>query len=606
MSINFQEKLFLSFVVLGLNLIINSFNVHASYPEHIEKIPLSVRTSGPCVEEVEDDYEDKSSIPPKTSSKSPSVNMPFKLGFEFQEENGLCPWALNDNTVQKKRLFSLVEKKVNTLWHVVIDGNDIEFVTRPFSYRERKDLVLCMNTFHASFDILKKLLNENTNITFSQWIADINATIEHSPLSLKSHKRYPLVEGRPIIMPTAWKPRFTPQATIQHSLEKAIPLYFALFGFDSPYMFNLSASLPFRGEYLRASQKGRAEEFSQIIKGYTTQKLPGLVFLHALTLVRMAPEESSSIEEIKGKLQKENTNKEITLDPQQENEQIIKEKIRIESEALETSLKYFIASNQVDPKMQLMIMSRRPFSTMLDDIGINTNKKYSDFFKLMMGNNFNFDQIPFLFNSTNYGEQFLDEKTKEPKSLIHFIDLFHEDFVAQQTQVLRNLLENGVLTTTMLRNLKNDITVEDGTPVTKLLNNYYENVLDSVQFPEYTLMIDLETRAFKKVPYKYDALSPPWFVNLDNSMGAFKQNMLPEEKEFGEAIIEVRAIPHVSAWFLNRCKLSEDVTGSFLKALGPQLTEHTLKLFDFLSTFGSESDNIGIFYLGMPYAVRTY
>jgi hypothetical protein len=28
--------------------------------------------------------------------------MPFKIGFEFQEINGLCPWALDDNNIQKK------------------------------------------------------------------------------------------------------------------------------------------------------------------------------------------------------------------------------------------------------------------------------------------------------------------------------------------------------------------------------------------------------------------------------------------------------------------------------------------------------------------------
>ena len=52
--------------------------------------------------------------------------MKFKLGFEFQEGSGLCPWALNNFHVQKKELFSLNdETNKRKLWHVVIDGTVI-------------------------------------------------------------------------------------------------------------------------------------------------------------------------------------------------------------------------------------------------------------------------------------------------------------------------------------------------------------------------------------------------------------------------------------------------------------------------------------------------
>ena len=62
--------------------------------------------------------------------------MKFKLGFEFQEGSGLCPWALNQQNIQKKALFYFKDQaeKVRS-WHVVIDTSDIEFVTRPFSYK---------------------------------------------------------------------------------------------------------------------------------------------------------------------------------------------------------------------------------------------------------------------------------------------------------------------------------------------------------------------------------------------------------------------------------------------------------------------------------------
>lgn len=36
---------------------------------------------------------------------SPALNIPFKIGFEFQEVNGLCPWALDNFHLQKKPIF---------------------------------------------------------------------------------------------------------------------------------------------------------------------------------------------------------------------------------------------------------------------------------------------------------------------------------------------------------------------------------------------------------------------------------------------------------------------------------------------------------------------
>jgi hypothetical protein len=77
------------------------------------------------------------------SGVSNRLDLPFKIGFEFQEVNGLCPWAIADVRIQKKPIFSL--NKVlgsdfpeRPLWHVELDTNDIEFVTEPFSYKEKE------------------------------------------------------------------------------------------------------------------------------------------------------------------------------------------------------------------------------------------------------------------------------------------------------------------------------------------------------------------------------------------------------------------------------------------------------------------------------------
>ena len=98
-----------------------------------------------------------------------SSSMKCKLGFEFQEGSGLCPWALENFNVQKKPLFYLIEResskeiedepKGSPLWHVVLDTSDIEFVTIAFT--DSKGLKRCVSTILASLQSLQELLKIN-------------------------------------------------------------------------------------------------------------------------------------------------------------------------------------------------------------------------------------------------------------------------------------------------------------------------------------------------------------------------------------------------------------------------------------------------------------
>jgi hypothetical protein len=604
------------FRLLILTFIVSSWG---SYSPGSEEKATSIPQHSITIEDISDESElSEEDIEGSASSRQPHGKMVFKLGFEFQEENGLCPWALTDINIQKKRLFSIVDFKQHKPLHVVIDGNDIEFVTRPFSYKEPQDLSICMDLFLGATNLLEDLLSKDNQITFEKWVTGIREQIKKFSFSLKNHKAFAQVKDQYIIKPSLeWKAKFTPQVTIQHPLEYAIPLYFALFGFESPYMFNLSASLPLRDEFLKAQKQGNSDIFSKIVYAYSNVKMNGLAFLQALTLLRMAPVESSSSDLIKEKLLKEkkkknkSTNIPVVTEPKEEsgNEEqewleVLAEKFRIESDTLQTTLKYFESSHQVDPKMQLILMSRRPFSSMFADINVQQGE-YSEYFEMMMGCNIKFQKIPFLFNSTNYGEQFYDELTGDVKSLLHFKKFFEEEFYDQHEEVLDKLLKQGVLTTTMIRNFKDEVMVDD-VPIKTLLENYYQSILDSIQSPKNRIIINVDNARFESIPTQHDALSPPWFLNSDNSMGAYNQEMPEEEKEFGEAIIEVRAIPYISPWFLRKCDLKKDITGSFLRIPGSTSKEHALKLFSFLSNFGSEQDKIEIFYLGMAYSLREY
>ncbi|AIK95574.1 hypothetical protein [Candidatus Odyssella acanthamoebae] len=291
------------FRLLILIFIVSSWGSYSRGSE--EKTTSTPKQSIP-IEDISDESElSEEDIEGSASSQQPHGNMVFKLGFEFQEENGLCPWALTDTNIQKKRLFSIVDFKQHKPLHVVIDGNDIEFVTRPFSYKEQQDLSICMDLFLGTTNLLEDLLNKDNQITFEKWVTCIREQIKKFSFSLKNHKAFAQVKDQYIIKPSLeWKSKFTPQVTIQHPLEYAIPLYFALLGFDSPYMFILSASLPLRDEFLKAQKQGNFDNFSKFVYAYSSVKMNGLAFLHALTLVRMAPVKSSSPDLIKEKLLK--------------------------------------------------------------------------------------------------------------------------------------------------------------------------------------------------------------------------------------------------------------------------------------------------------------
>ena len=80
--------------------------------------------------------------------------------------------GFKSQNIQKKALFYFRDQAddMPPLWHVVIDTSDVEFVTRPFSYKERSSLKICISTILESFNILYDLLKVHPEVTFSNWI----------------------------------------------------------------------------------------------------------------------------------------------------------------------------------------------------------------------------------------------------------------------------------------------------------------------------------------------------------------------------------------------------------------------------------------------------
>ena len=363
--------------------------------------------------------------------------MKFKLGFEFQEGSGLCPWALENFNVQKKPLFLFVdenpskevekEHKVVPLWHVVLDTSDIEFVTRPFI--DSKSLKTCVSTILTSLQTLRELLKSKKAIAFEEWVMGLTSIFEKTPFRIAFSEHFDLVKHQAIIKPSEeWEPRFSPQVTIQHPLEHTIFLYSGLFGFNNPsHMFPFVASLPFFNLILQYSKEADSLKHKSLMGAYS-KPISGLAFLHALTMVQMTPNEDDT-------------------DP----------KLLTETHHALTNFQ------QVDPKMRLTLMSRRPFSSMLKDVNIKLPQEVNYpkfFFEAMVNHNQRFSvfyNVPSLFYKANYAEQYYHPHTGKEVSLTSLAPLFREEFLKENEETLLKLLERGVFSTAMIRNLSKKV-----------------------------------------------------------------------------------------------------------------------------------------------------
>jgi hypothetical protein len=516
-------------------------------------------------------------------SERMASKMPFKLDFEFQESSSLCKWAEDDVKVQKKPLFFLNEQGTQEpLWHVVIDASDIEFVTRPFLRGEGDQAETCMKSLVESFQILQQRLTLQKEITFDEWVNELLKMYNNSSFLIScSQEDYKSIGSMPITpyreklkegeenFLENWKPIFSPQVTIQHPLEFTIPLYFGLFGFTSRYMIPFSASILGRDFLLQMQEQANSQKFWQIMHGLQ-QKTMGIIFLHALTLVQMTPVIESS-----------------------------------DADCLQETRTYLDRSSQVDAKMMLTLMSRRPFSAMWKDINSNTN--YVDLFKNFMGFNSSFShsyQVPTRFKDTNYAEQFFDSLTSKPRDFTILSGCFNNDFYTANKENLLYLLGKGVVSTTMIRNFKEEIKLDStSNSVSDLLSTYYDDAINTVYCPKKRYIIDLVDNVVRSVDFKYDTLSPPHLLNEDNSMGNFKETV--HDALYGEAVIEVRGIRDVQPWFLRKCDLEESISGRFLTNPDKRLIEQARKLFIFLVNFGTVEDFQDIA-LAMPFALRKY
>lgn len=568
-------------------------------------------------------------------------SMPFMLGLELQEANNLCTWAKPGHMIQKKPLFFMQEASENPrrLWTLVIDGQDVEFVLEPFAHNEKKLLeeavksvltachpltkdIFSQNDLEAAFEHpnlarlfagdkelsvgaglrksglfldsfeiwknwlkshekykrtddneFKQLWESNPNlpispemifrlaqltgaktITFNEWISKIENLILTSEIYLnlnivKNDKYFEIVRNETIKRRETLK--FKPQATIQFPLEYSIPLFFNIFNFQpnsGPITAVLDA-LPFLNEITK-------ENVNNVIGNHFTKEC-GLVFLHALTISGITSK---------------HTNTEGLL-----------------GEIVEKDERY----RQVDAKMNLEFMSRRPFSDMWKDIkkgdgdlwrlyrlGMCSNKIFSNrFFRETQDDT----QVEWANNiCPNYAEEFFSESgDRLDLSFLHsyFIEGFGRKGVVlldlSGPSDLEKLLKKGMITPIMIRNLdpeKVEVVSlnESKKSPQETVEPYYPQSIESVENPRSRYIFDLKGVQIWEQAYPYDTLSPPLFLNQGDAMGFFRDYNPQGIQDYGEAIIEIRSIQ--TAFSVSKDFLTQE----------DKLLDNTQTLFNFL------------------------
>ncbi|MBX3457751.1 MAG: hypothetical protein KF820_05260 [Candidatus Paracaedibacteraceae bacterium] len=525
------------------------------------------------------------------------ISMPFQVGFEFQELSSLCLWAQNQNNLKKKPIFSVfISGQERPIFHVEIDDTDVEFVTRPFNPMERDILATTIALVVQSLDLLRISLNEKGEVSFGQWVdlLDNMAKYQDFPVKIKPNMDFSQLgplriperflpdkidnpsEGALVIYKNRdWQPIFGPQVTIQHPLEETIPLYFSLFGFDNPLLIDCVSSMPLLGLYntvLSESDSKRLEDITTILRS----KVSGLVFLHALTMLSLVTDRGKP-----------------------------KAQLHPDQQAIAETRKLWEKYMQVDPKIKLLLMSRRPFSEMFKDIN---QQGYQVIFEQMMGNNFRFtihENVPGKFKHINYGINLLTTDGRyDSLNFDWFRGYFNPGFVERNEDNLNYLFREGIISTAMIRNLKDEIKADIFSkkyPLNMMFDLYYQQAIESVEFPKSTYRID-RNLGFSLVPSKFDVLSPPWFLDNKYAMGAIK-TLRNDDLVYGEAVVEIRSISRVSPRFLRKIKQPDSLTGDFLRKPNSGMVNQALGLFDYLSNFRSPDNIHDITYLGLPYAV---
>lgn len=256
--------------------------------------------------------------------------------------------------------------------------------------------------------------------------------------------------------------------------------------------------------------------------------------------------------------------------------------------------------NQFDAKRFTLFMSRRPMCHMFAEMLTAPNDKPFLTDKVsksaLEGENFvdvfrssNAARLKMLEDTwklSNYGEQFYGVGNN-PIDLEALSAFFPDPF----KEWTKPLLRRGVISTAMLRRIDLDA-LKRSEMITSVTEEmiisvrdpaYFVNSLESIQLPKqraFLKVLEAEgkiTLSSEQIPQPIDFMSPPYPLDINDSMGFYRDGAFSGDVEkFGSAIVELRNISDVK-----RFRKNLDV--GFLTVPSSSM-EELMSLFDFLNT----------------------
>ena len=503
----------------------------------------------------------------------------FQIGLELQESNHLCPWGIDEKSVQNIPIFS-VKKGERHLWDITIDWQDLEFVTSPFSNLEGENFNSAIESIQIACEVLSELNRELNGmiggITFKKWRVRFQQKLNEWPpdqyIVSYEYKGESDALGS-LIFPSSIKnkfiAKFQPQVTIQHRLSQTIPLVLGLcssslttpqdnlclFLSDAERLNVEKDTKEIINEVIRNCFSSKVNAHQQFIVKKGTTPEEGFLFLHMLTCWSLV----------------------ASIVPTHE-----------ERGRIDEVLEWYREGGQVNAKAFLGVLSRRPFSKMWRDI--SPVESYSPLIEGQVNSDFR-QSLSERFQCINYGELYFNHDGSRRDLTQHFLDLTGHE--ASET-----LLRNGVLSTSMLRQSPTQRVI-----ITDVFSTYFDAMIASIDGIESQYYdIDSDSATIRHRPVGHDLLSPPHFSSTYNSMGAYKVDR--HDLDFGEAILEFRMIANIGEYARNQIEeiMNEEETeinirpGEFLSKITqkgiPALQGQAKGLFLFIKTlFDSGSMN---------------
>ena len=471
---------------------------------------------------------------PEVLFDSPGALLRFKIGFEFQEANHLCPWAFTKYQIQKQPIFYVTHNE-RTLWSLVIDGMDLEFVTEPFANDEQELIERSVRSIEEACRTLKQLhagrkkegMSTDT-LKFENWLCGEAIFSEQECIrklglfdnfgcDLETTDLYWQVKDCFFNFGKFEDIKFQPQMTVQLPIEKIIPVLLCLYGTNDSFYIS---------------------EITELLSHFNGKKPPESLKDILTVLGNMQPSITPANNQIK------NISKEYSflflffLHVQELTKSI--NCSEAENQRLYSLYRDYMQYHQINAKRELTLLSRRPLSVVWRDIVDNSDHAGS--FQDVVGEHTSAEYLYEISNKiklVNYGKKY---RRGDGGSLnIAYLDVNYPPNTIEKW-----FINNGIVAASLLRTY-------DLSTFADSLNNIIISIDNpSAVMRPFVVIKDGVLEGIEEKVSEYDLLSPPIFLPDTDSMGAFKDRAI--DLAYGEGIFEFRYIRCISQYAINHIK----------------------------------------------------